>query len=218
MKLKDFAYGHRAATQVALTENQLPPAVDEFRKRLFRAYRWFIGYAVLVALILPPDTRELNATMGGWVEFVQQFIPYVAWVEKNSNVPRLASAWFSLVWPLLPIYLLTVIFTFPYRAAPAMARTRPMSMIRGLLFIGVSIAISYMTYSVFFERRFALVKTAALGHGRLLEAAAIDSRMGLIALAPVLATACLVIWSGTIVLILVLLARFYPVDPENKRD
>ena len=57
MKLKDFAYGHRAATQVALTENQLPPAVDEFRKRLFRAYRWFIGYAVLVAMIVPPDTR-----------------------------------------------------------------------------------------------------------------------------------------------------------------
>ena len=217
MKFKDFAYGRRPDEQVALPKVQLPLAVHEFRRSLFRAYCWFLSYAVLTALLLPHGARELNATMSAWVDFVQQYIPYVAWVEKNSNVPSLASAWFSLVWPLIPIYLILLVFRFPYRSAQAMARARPMSIVGRLSLVGLSIVVSGMTYFVFFERRFAVLKATTVGHARLLEAAAIDSRAGLIVLGPVLATICLLIWSGTTLLILMLLERFYPVDTETKR-
>lgn len=67
---------------------------------------------------------------------------------------------------------------------------------------------SWLIYNAFFDRTLGgdlLEKSYAHGHGRLLEAIAIDSRLGLAIGAPLLMSLCLIVWSALIGWVLTLL-------------
>lgn len=217
MKWRDFGYGMSA--KLPLTPAPiapLPPEVDVFRKKIFRAYKVFIGFSSLLALLLPSDLRGASSVIAAWVDLVQHVIPYVRWIEQNSKIPNLAAVWFAIVWPLIFAFHLYVVVQLPYRHARTMLRAGGLSIWRHLQVLFGLLMVSWMGYAVWFERTVATNKSVTNGHARLIEATIIDSRFGLALLSPWLISLCLVIWVSTLVVVLLHVARFFCVDVMNK--
>jgi hypothetical protein len=213
MKHKPFGYGlSKPISEIGPAASNLPIEVHAFRKSLLKAYVVLIAFSVVLAFILPSNARGASGIFSAWVDFIQENIPYVHWIEENSRIPELASAWFAIMWPLLLMYLLYVIAIFPYRFAPVMVRQRPMSAWKWIKILLGLLLVSWMTYSIFYERRFATIKSATLGHGRLIEAVAIDSRFGLAILAPLLMSLCIFVWASTVVMLLAYVAQFFGIE------
>lgn len=217
MKFNKFGYGMSADLDLSTYGvRSLPAAVHEFRKKLFRAYKVLIGFAVVLALLLPSDARDAHAIVGAWVDLVQQIIPYVRWVEQNSEIPKLAAVWFAAMWPLTFVLLLYVVVQFPYRSAHSMFRANSLSTWKWVTLVSGLGLVSWMAYWLFIERRAAVVKSVTHGHARLIEATAIDYRLGLAILGPLLISLCLVIWGFTLIALLVQIGRFFCADDEIK--
>ena len=215
MKRKNFSYGLSAKLALpTMPTAPTRPEVTAFKKKIFHAYKLLIGFAVALALLLPSNAREMSSVLAAWVDLVQQVIPYVHWVEQNSKIPNLASVWFALVWPLIFVYLLYVAVQFPYRCAHSMFRAATLSAWKQLQLISGLFLFSWMAYWIFFDRRVAEVKSVTQGHARLMEAVAIDSRLGLALLSPWLISFCIVIWATTLAIVLLQVARIFCVDDE----
>lgn len=210
MNRKISGYGLAKNTVIhTVNTNELPIQVHDFRRALFKAYCLFIVFAMVLAFVLPDDIRGKNPGFSRWIDWIQRVIPYINWIEKNSKIPTLSTVWFATVWPLLLSYLLYVVAIFPYRSAYIMVCKTRLSRWKHLQVLLILVLGTWMTYSVFYERNFATTKSAAQGHARLIELMAIDSRIGLIFLAPLLISFCLVIWSSTLVAFLAYVSAFF---------
>lgn len=213
MKWRNFGYGMSAKLPQPTTPIvSPPPEVQAFKKKIFRAYKVLIGFSFVLALLLPSDLRDESSAVAAWVDLVQQVIPYVRWVEQNSKIPNLASVWFSIVWPLIFVFLLYVAVQFPYRRSRGMFRAASQSEWKHVQVGLICFLFSWMAYGIFFERRFAVAKSVTNGHARLIEAVIIDSRLGLALLSPWLISLCLVIWATTLSFVLGSFGRIFCVD------
>ncbi len=217
MKRKTFGYG--LSTKLALPTVQAVatrPEVTAFKKKIFHAYKMLIGFAIVLALLLPNDAREMSSVIATWVDLVQKYIPYVHWVEHNSKIPNLASVWFAIVWPLIFVYLLYITVLFPYRCAHSMLRAASMSGRKQIQVGAISLLVSWMAYWIFFDRQVATVKSFTQGHGRFIEATAIDSRLGLALCSPWLISVCIIVWAMALFWMLLQVGRIFCVDDELK--
>lgn len=219
IKQKRFSYGLSAELSIpTMSIVNTMPEVQVFKRKIFHAYRLLIGFAVALALLLPSDARDISHKVTAWVDLVKQIIPYVYWIEQNSKIPGLTTVWFSIIWPLIFVFLLYVIIKFPYRCSRLMLRAGGLSVWRHMQTVLILLLFSWMAYGIFFERRFAVVKSATHGHARLMETVAIDSRLGLALLAPLLLSLCLVVWVSTVAIVLLHIARFFCVDDSKESN
>ncbi|GKS87547.1 hypothetical protein AVMA1855_25365 [Acidovorax sp. SUPP1855] len=219
MKRKTFGYGLSAKLALPTTPaSPTRPEVTEFKKKIFHAYKLLIGFSIVLALLLPSNAREMSSLLASWVIFVQQVIPYVHWVEQNSKIPDLASVWFAIIWPLIFVYLLYFIVQFPYRCAHSMWRAAAPSDWKNVQVGLILLLFSWMTYWIFFDRQVAQVKSVTQGHARLIEAIAIDSRLGLVLVSPWVISLCLVIWATTLAFTLGFCGRFFCVNDESDKE
>ncbi|WCM91474.1 hypothetical protein M5C99_13800 [Acidovorax sp. NCPPB 2350] len=219
MKRKTFGYGLSAKPALPTTPaSPTRPEVTAFKKKIFHAYKLLIGFAVVLALLLPPDARQMSSALAAWVEIVQRAVPYVHWIEQNSKIPNVAAVWFAIVWPLIFIYLLYLIVQFPYRCAHSMFRAAAPSEWKNLQVGLILLFFSWMAYWIFFDRQVAQVKSVTQGHARLIEAIAIDSRLGLALVSPWVISLCLVIWATTLAFTLGFFGRFFVDDENDKED
>ncbi len=187
-------------------EVRYSPAAQSFFNNLGRLLRASLFAAIALALLLPDDLRALLPVVDTWVRQMRRIVPYIAWIDVNSKIPNLASVWFSLVWPLMFLCLGFFITFFPYPVASNMARGMSTTW-RHLGAALCGLLLSWMAYGAFYAKFAGVDKTSAIGHGRLIEVFAIDSRMGLAIGGTAVLAACLILWMMTLTVCIALVAR-----------
>ena len=199
------------------SDPDLPPAIDRYGENIRSAFLFLLASGATLAALLPGDLREAVPAVDAWVRAVQERIPYVAWVEKHSRMPGLASVWFAVMWPLLLAVLAVLVARFPFATLPQMARRAGLTRGQQFAVAGTCMLGAWMAYAMFFARDFLPGADAASAQGRVLEAIALDTRLGLATVAPVLLTVCAVVWGAAIFAVLLVAGRLHAEHEATQR-
>ena len=183
--------------------------LDLFRNRVFFAYKLLIVFSVILGCLLPDDLSMYFYWVNVPVNFLKKIIPYILWIDVNSRIPKLSTVWFSVVWGGIFTFFIYIIFVFPYKFADDIFKKSGVSIYKYFQAVFILSLFSVMTFFLFFERRFALLKSTSMGHARFIEVFIIDYRFGLIFAGPWLITLCVSVWGGLLILSLIGVSKIF---------
>lgn len=186
------------------------PELRKFRRTLAKGFLLLVIFSMLLALLLPDGPTEVLRSMGWWIDFVRNGIPYVDLAVRNSPVPVLVGAWFSMVWPSMFCFLIYLLCKIPYKVIGEIYYLHPVKLSARIKILFICLLFLFLAYNLFVERNYATSKDL-ISHARIFEAQFLNSRWGMFFMAPWIITLCFSIFFGaTVGVIMVTLSFLTP--------